>query len=219
MPSASATSAFRCSCIRATTRSPGSFRWTAPASGRGPARRAARRPMSRATPARHGSAWTPACRRPGLVDGQAAGDDRRRAGPGRSVSGHHLRRAVDEPRRGCALGPASHGTCPNLCVEVAELRSAGWNRPRRRPAQSQSDAGPDPHLAAVVYQGIASRRPRRDAGRGSVGSRSPFPRLRFRMVDEQDRMRPHMRVFVGGRQFTTWRKHWRPLTTSISSRP
>ena len=25
-----------------------------------------------------------------------------------------------------------------------------------------------------------------------------FPGLRFRMVDEQDRMRPHMRVFVNG---------------------
>ena len=26
-----------------------------------------------------------------------------------------------------------------------------------------------------------------------------FPGLRFRMVDEQDRIRPHMRVFVDGR--------------------
>ncbi|HSM21791.1 MAG TPA: MoaD/ThiS family protein [Rubrivivax sp.] len=26
-----------------------------------------------------------------------------------------------------------------------------------------------------------------------------FPGLRFRMVDEQDRLRPHMRVFVAGR--------------------
>ena len=26
-----------------------------------------------------------------------------------------------------------------------------------------------------------------------------FPGIRFRMVDEKDRMRPHMRVFVGGR--------------------
>ncbi len=26
-----------------------------------------------------------------------------------------------------------------------------------------------------------------------------FPGIRFRMVDEQDRMRPHMRVFVNGR--------------------
>ena len=26
-----------------------------------------------------------------------------------------------------------------------------------------------------------------------------FPGLRFRMVDEQDRLRPHMRVFVGGK--------------------
>ena len=26
-----------------------------------------------------------------------------------------------------------------------------------------------------------------------------FPGIRFRMVDEQDRLRPHMRVFVGGK--------------------
>jgi molybdopterin converting factor small subunit len=25
-----------------------------------------------------------------------------------------------------------------------------------------------------------------------------YPGLRFRMVDEQDRLRPHMRVFIGG---------------------
>jgi hypothetical protein len=25
-----------------------------------------------------------------------------------------------------------------------------------------------------------------------------FPGIRFRMVDEQDRLRPHMRVFIGG---------------------
>lgn len=27
-----------------------------------------------------------------------------------------------------------------------------------------------------------------------------FPGLRFRMVDEQDRVRPHMRIFVNGTQ-------------------
>jgi sulfur-carrier protein len=26
-----------------------------------------------------------------------------------------------------------------------------------------------------------------------------FPGIRFRMIDEQDRLRPHIRVFVGGR--------------------
>jgi sulfur-carrier protein len=26
-----------------------------------------------------------------------------------------------------------------------------------------------------------------------------FPGIRFRMIDEQDRLRPHMRVFVNGR--------------------
>jgi len=27
-----------------------------------------------------------------------------------------------------------------------------------------------------------------------------FPGIRFRMIDEQDRMRPHIRFFVGGHQ-------------------
>jgi molybdopterin synthase sulfur carrier subunit len=29
---------------------------------------------------------------------------------------------------------------------------------------------------------------------------SQFPGLRFRMIDEQDHLRPHMRVFVGSRE-------------------
>ena len=53
----------RWSCTRATTTPPGSSRWTAPTSGRAPARRGARRPTSRAMAARPGSAWTPACPR------------------------------------------------------------------------------------------------------------------------------------------------------------
>ncbi len=31
------------------------------------------------------------------------------------------------------------------------------------------------------------------------GLESRFPGLRFRIVDEQDRIRPHLRVFVNGR--------------------
>lgn len=27
-----------------------------------------------------------------------------------------------------------------------------------------------------------------------------YPGIRFRMIDEQDRVRPHMRIFVNGRQ-------------------
>ena len=30
-----------------------------------------------------------------------------------------------------------------------------------------------------------------------------YPGIRFRMIDEQDRMRPHMRFFVNGRQVRT----------------
>jgi molybdopterin converting factor small subunit len=38
-----------------------------------------------------------------------------------------------------------------------------------------------------------------------------FPGIRFRMVDEQDRIRPHMRVFVNGR---TIRELAQPLQPS-----
>lgn len=38
-----------------------------------------------------------------------------------------------------------------------------------------------------------------------------FPGIRFRMVDEQDKVRPHMRIFVNGEQEFSLK---RPLTSS-----
>ena len=49
---------------------------------------------------------------PGVVDGQAAGHVRRPRRAGRPLLRHDERRAVGEPRRGRAAGPASRGTCP-----------------------------------------------------------------------------------------------------------
>jgi sulfur-carrier protein len=37
-----------------------------------------------------------------------------------------------------------------------------------------------------------------------------FPGLRFRVIDEQDRMRPHMRFFVNGRQVYDLARELRP---------
>ena len=37
-----------------------------------------------------------------------------------------------------------------------------------------------------------------------------FPGLRFRVIDEQDRMRPHMRFFVNGKQVYDLAKDLRP---------
>ena len=51
-------------------------------------------------------------REPGLVDGEAPGDDGRRARPGGPLLRHDQRRAVGEPRRRRALDAASRGTCP-----------------------------------------------------------------------------------------------------------
>ena len=97
---------------RATPTPPGSSRWTAPTSGRAPARTAARRSTARATPARPGSASTTACPEPGLVHREAPGHDRRRARPGRPVLRHDQRRAVGEPRRGRHVATDRRNTCP-----------------------------------------------------------------------------------------------------------
>jgi molybdopterin converting factor small subunit len=37
-----------------------------------------------------------------------------------------------------------------------------------------------------------------------------FPGVRFRMIDEQDHVRPHMRVFVNGEQVFDLRRALRP---------
>jgi molybdopterin converting factor small subunit len=37
-----------------------------------------------------------------------------------------------------------------------------------------------------------------------------YPGIRFRMVDEQDRVRPHMRVFVNGEQVFDLQRQLRP---------
>lgn len=57
-----------------------------------------------------------------------------------------------------------------------------------------------------------------EAGGGSVAEMLSeldrrYPGFRFRMVDEQNRVRPHIRVFVNGEQVFDLR---RPLTASDS---
>lgn len=42
-----------------------------------------------------------------------------------------------------------------------------------------------------------------------------YPGLRFRMIDEQDRIRPHIRIFVNGVQEFDIERHLRP-TDSVS---
>ena len=40
-----------------------------------------------------------------------------------------------------------------------------------------------------------------------------FPGLRFRMVDEQDQLRPHMRVFIGSRELRDMQAALNPMET------
>ena len=103
--SGSATSASRWSCTRATRTPRGCSRWTARRCGRARARTASPRSTSRATAARRWQrldAGLPET--PGLVDGEAPGDDGGRARSGGPLLRHDQRRAVGEPRRRPALG-------------------------------------------------------------------------------------------------------------------
>jgi molybdopterin converting factor small subunit len=40
-----------------------------------------------------------------------------------------------------------------------------------------------------------------------------FPGLRFRMIDEQDQLRPHMRVFIGSSELRDLETHLDPSST------
>ena len=88
-----------------------------------------------------------------VVDGEAPGDGRRRAGPGRALLRDHQRRAVDEPRRGEEVGVHRPATC---------RRSTRW-----RPASAHE--GDDSQPLALVHQ----EEGRRGAGGDPGGRCSP----------------------------------------------
>ena len=136
---ASATSAFRWSCIRATPTPPGCSRWTARRCGRAPARTASPPSMSRATAARAGSASTTACRKSQAwwtVKRQAMTADAQ--DPVGLYFGTTSGESVDEPRRRRALERRSRGIFP---------KSTRWRPPKR------ADEGADPDAAAFLHAG------------------------------------------------------------------
>ena len=111
----------------------------------------------------------------------------RRARSGRPLLRHDHRRAVGEPQRRRAL--ELHRQPP-----AAHLRRGG-GRARRH-------EGAHPDAAAFLHAG--TRR-----GRGATGATLAelladldrrYPGIRFRMIDEQDRIRPHIRIFVNREQ-------------------
>ena len=127
---------------------PGCSRWTAPRSGRAPARAASPRCTARANGgATLEAAATRDCRADaGLVHGEAAGHVRRRARSGRALLRHDERRGLGEHRRGRALAlhrppPAAHllgrSGASRLKVLVPtpapllHRRSVARSRPRR----------------------------------------------------------------------------------------
>ena len=81
--------------------------------------------------------------------------------------------------------------------------------------------GPHPHPAAVLHrqEQVGRGRRRRRSPSCSPTSTGQFPGLRFRVVDEQDRLRPHMKVFVNDEAVRDLSTPVPPRTRSTSCRP
>ena len=101
--------------------------------------------------------------------------------------GHHGRRGLDERRR--------RRTWRNIGAHLPEIYSvvaAPLAVIRRH----------SPHPVAVLFgrrePGRSQRARRVDLALRDLDAR--FPGLRFRVIDEQDRIRRHMRIFVGARR-------------------
>ena len=116
-----------------------------------------------------------------LVDREAPGHVRRRAGSGRSVFRNHQRRGLGQPQRGRQVDLHRAAPAGDLCggnrralVRVT-IPSPLFSYTNRREVVADGET-----LAAVL-----------------LDLERQFPGLRFRMVDEQEQLRPHMRVFVG----------------------
>ena len=118
----------------------------------------------------------------GLVDRQAPGDDGRCAAGAGAVPGHHQRRVVDRARRRLALGQHRPPPAGDLCggSRGAAMKVLVPSALRSYTGASHVQAAGDTLLA--LFADLDQR----------------YPGLRFRVVDEQQQLRPNMRVFVNG---------------------
>src|SRR6185437_6395403 len=123
--------------------------------------------------------------RAGVVHREAAGDVRRRARSARALLRHHRRRGVGELRRGRALAlpvpaPSAHllGGSGARRLKVLLPTPLVEYTARRREVEAQGAT-----LADLLAD--LDRR---------------YPGIRFRIVDEQDEIRPHIKIFVNRAQ-------------------
>src|SRR6267142_5631418 len=123
-----------------------------------------------------------------MVDGEAPSHERGRARSHRALFRHDPRRALDEPRRRQTLDSARAQSARDLrCRSRRALTSRRMKVLIPTPLRSYTRTGMVEANGATVGEVLADLDRR-------------YPGVRFRMVDEQDRMRPHMRFFVNGEQ-------------------
>ena len=130
-----------------------------------------------------------------LVHREAPGHGGRRARSGRPLLRHHRRRGVGELRRGRrvalpALAPAAHlfGGNRRGCGAPSGRNIAGVKVLLPTPLADYTGHRREVEAEGATLDELFSDLDRR------------FPGLRFRVIDEQDAIRPHIKVFVNRAQ-------------------
>src|SRR5690606_38051581 len=126
--------------------------------------------------------------RAGVVDGQAPGDDGRCVRSARALLRHHQRRALDERRRGRFV--ALHRTPPARDLRGRDRRPGG--------VIDMKVLIPTPLLSYTGAREVEAEGETLAAVLSDLDRR--YPGIRFRVVDEQGRLRRHIRFFAADGQ-------------------
>ena len=178
---------------RATPTPPGSFRWTAPRCGRGPA--LAVGPPSTA-PRDAGASWSARIAASPPSRRGSRSSARRSAPTSGAPVGLYLGATNGEVWMSADEGESWREIAARLpeIYSLAVAPALSLPRPWREP----HDPRADPLAASRLHRRrVAARIGGRGGCRGADDLDRRFPGLKFRVIDEQDRVRKHMRLFVG----------------------
>ena len=151
----------------------------------------------------------------GVVDGQAAGDDGRCVSDRGRLFRHDVRRGMGQPRRRPHVEVPGRASAAHLRGRVCGVADYGAPRmsslARRNIRRRHSDRAALLHRRRRQGDGVAGTPSAAARAWPTCSRRStpPYPGIRFRMMDEAGRVRPHVQVFVDARSSAIRRRRCR----------